>query len=115
MILKQSNQKTVTVFMLLTTTFHCKTFQLPEMAFNNFLFRAILFQHDTIRRFFYNLTTGHHCPPLASDQQRRSQPFLFDFDVLIFLKFRELFSWFLISEKWDGSSVFGEREDAVVS
>jgi hypothetical protein len=54
-------------------------------------------------------------PPLACDQQRLSQPFLFDFDVLIFLKFRELFSWFLISEKWDGSSVFGEREDAVVS
>jgi hypothetical protein len=76
---------------LLTTTFHCKTFQLPEMAFNNFLFQAILFQHDTIRRFFYNLTTGHHCPPLASDQQRLSQPFLFDLDVRIFLKFRELF------------------------
>ena len=32
-----------------------------------------------------------HCPSLASDQQRLSQPFFFDFDVLIFLKFRELF------------------------
>ena len=30
-------------------------------------------------------------PPLACDQQRLSQPFLFDLDVQIFLKFRELF------------------------
>ena len=81
-------------FMLLTATFQSNTFQLPEMASTKFFVSShiiILFQHDTIRRFFYNLTTGHHCPPLASDQQRLSQPFLFDLDVRIFLKFRELF------------------------